>query len=223
MRAKTFVVAWIWLGLLGCAASEGAPQTATAAPGPSAGSETAAVPESEAEVAPDPEPAQVPPSGPSSLTVSASVKGANVAAHVRLLRADGSAAAEGDAGQKLTVPSGDYSLDVQVTDESVLVDRPNKRSEVTLAPGGDLSQSVSFPWARIKLNVQVNGKLDPSAVVRILRQGAIVAEIRSGGDYVNVSPGRYKAVVKTRGAEIEVDQIMFPEGATREMPVPVQM
>lgn len=208
------------MGLLGCRAPEPIAETAPPVPDPSAGSDVAA-----AEPAPEIEASEPAPTPrePASITVKATVKGMTAASTVRLLAEDGSAAAEGQGGDKLTVAAGTYTLEVQVTDETLLVDRPTKTSEVTLEAGRAIEQEVPFPWARIKLTVQVNGKPDSSALVRIFRKGAVAAEIRSGSDYVNVSPGRYKAQVKVRGAEIDVDEIMFPEGATREMPVPVAL
>jgi hypothetical protein len=126
-------------------------------------------------------------------------------------------------GQKLTVPSGVYTLEVAVTDEKALIDKPTEEREVTLIAGADSTETVDFPYSKIKLNVRVNGALDTKAVVRVMRKGAVVAEIRSAGEHVMISPGRYGAEVKARGAVIEIDELMFPQGATREMPVGVQI
>lgn len=212
------IAAFLCLGWMACGGGE--TPAAEPAAQTTAGSETPA-PVAEPE-APAPEPAAPEPaSGPSSLTVSATVNHAPVAAHVKLAGEDGATTAEGETGQKVTVPSGTYTLEVSVTDEKVLIDKPTHEQEVTLLPGGDTTQAIDFPWAKIKLNVRVNGNLDPKAVVRVLRKGAVVAEIKSAADYVTISPGRYGATVKARGAEIDIDELMFPQGATREMPVGV--
>jgi hypothetical protein len=211
----------VWVCLCALACGGGAPD-AEAAPTESSGSEAVqplepgdGAPETEAP--PDP----VPESGPASVNVVASVNRQPVPAHVRLIGADGETAAEGDVGAKLTVPSGTYTLEVTVTDAKALADKPTEKREVTLQAGGDTTEVVDFAWSKIKLNVRVNGNLDPKAIVVLLRKGAIVAEIQSASEHVMISPGRYGAQVKTRGAEIEVEEMMFPQGATRETPVNV--
>lgn len=218
------IVVWVWLGLIGCGGSAPAPETPAAEPVPGGESTPAAPGGSEAEAeatSSEPEVTPEPQAGPASVTVTATVNRQPIPAHVRLIGADGSTAAEGDVGAKLTAPSGAYTLEVAVTDPKALIDKPTEKREVTLLPGGDTTEVVDFAYAKIKLNVRVNGTLDPKAVVRLLRKGAVVAEIQSAADYVMISPGRYGAQVKTRGAEIAIDELMFPQGATREMPVGV--
>lgn len=220
MKQASFVVC-VCLGVIGCGGGTPAPEgpaTAPAQGGEAPGgveSQTAAAPEAPAAM-PEAEP------GPANVTVNATVNRQPIAAHVRLVGEDGATAAEGDVGAKLSVPSGTYKLEVAVTDAAGLIDKPTEEREVTLLPGGDTTHVVDFPYAKIKLNVRVNGTLDPKAVVRLLRKGAVVAEIQSAAEYVTISPGRYAAKVKSRGAEeIDVDELMFPQGATREMPVNV--
>jgi hypothetical protein len=219
MRRTTTVVG-LSLTLIACGGGATEPEAESAE---SSGSEAAppatpieAAPEAEA--SPDPGPT----SGPSQVSVTATVNRQPVPAHVRLVAADGSTAAEGEVGTKLDVPSGTYTLEVAVTDAKALADKPTEKREVTLLPGGDTTEVVDFAWSKIKLNVRVNGTLDPKAVVRLLRKGAVVAEIQSASDHVMISPGRYGAKVKPRGTEeIEVDELMVPQGATRETPVNV--
>ena len=86
-----------------------------------------------------------------------------------------------------------------------------------------MRQPVSFPWAAIQLRVRINGKVNASAKVDIIRAGKVVATLQSDKPHVMFSPGRYDAKVHTGGAEIEVPQLLFPEGATRTVPVDVQM
>lgn len=209
----------VCLGVIGCGG--GTPAQEAPATTSAQGGEAPDSTESQPEAAPE-APMAVPEreSGPANLTVTATVNRQPIAAHVRLIGEDGATAAEGDVGAKLNAPSGTYKLEVTVTDG--LIDKPTEEREVTLRPGGDTTEVVDFPYAKIKLNVRVNGTLDPKAVVRLLRKGAVVAEIQSAADYVMISPGRYAAKVKSRGAEeIDVDELMFPQGATREMPVGV--
>jgi hypothetical protein len=162
------------------------------------------------------------PVGPASITVAATVQGKPVAARVRLVNEGGKTEVEGQAGEKLSIPSGKYEAVVQV-EAKALVDQPVKRLSLELSPGQNADEQVSFPWAKIKLNVKVNGRLDRDAKVQLIREGKPMATIKSAdADYVPISPGRYQAVVTTRNTKTTVDNIMFPEGATQDVPVEVQ-
>src|SRR5687768_5062927 len=193
-------------------------------PASSSGDELA---EAEPEARPqEPEPpaaAPAPKSGPASVRVDATVRGQAVAADVRLIGADGAEAATGRSGEPITVQSGEYTLLVTVSDEAVLLDKPMQRHPLTIEAGESLRESVDFPWAKIQLNVHVNGKPDNGAIVELKRQGAVVGKLKSGGEHTPISPGRYDAEVHTRGAKIPVQGLMFPQGATQSMPVNVQM
>lgn len=206
----------LWACGAPAAQSESAPSSA------SAGGEQALPAEPAPEPAPEPGP-QAAPSGPATLTVVVSVKGEEVPASVRLIDGAGAEAASGHAGDTLGVESGDYTLEVEVDDAAVLADKPKQRSPITLAPGASVRHPIELPWASIQLRVRVNGKVDGGAEVDIMRHGEVVTTMRSDGEHVMVSPGRYDARVRTRRAEIEVPQLMFPQGATRTLPVDVQM
>jgi hypothetical protein len=160
-------------------------------------------------------------SGPSTITVNVEVDGKPAEATVRLL-AGSTEAAGGASGQAMTVDSGDYTMEVQIADDS-LVDKPRQRRALTLLPGGNVTETVDFPWSKIQLKVRVNGALDQGAQVHLMRNGEKVVTLKSNAPHVPISPGRYQAVVKTRGAEIEVQQLMFPQGATQTVPVAVSM
>jgi len=161
--------------------------------------------------------------GPGVVTIDASVRGAAVPVDVRLTGADGSEAGTGHGGEPITVPAGEYSMEVAVTDEKALADTPTQRRTLTVNAGDSLRESVEFPWAMITLNVRINGRQDNGAIMELKRQGEVVAKLKSGADPVPISPGRYDADVKTRGATIAVQGLMFPEGGTQSMPVNVQM
>jgi hypothetical protein len=162
------------------------------------------------------------PTGPGSVTVDAKVHGASVPAEVKLTGADGGVAASGKAGDALSVQPGDYELVVSITDSSVLLDEPSQRSALTVHAGDALHPVADFPWAKIQLNVVVNGS-PTKASVHLMRQGKEVGVLQSGADFAPISPGRYEAVVKTAGASIEVHGLMFPEGATQTVPVNVSL
>jgi hypothetical protein len=114
-------------------------------------------------------------------------------------------------------------LIVSIEDAAILADRPTLRVPLTVPAGASLTPRVDFPWASVQLNVRVNGEPETKASVRIIRQGAAVATVQSGGASVTLSPGRYQAEVTTRGATIEVKMLLFPEGATQSLPVDVKM
>lgn len=162
-------------------------------------------------------------SGPGSLSLDAKVKGQSVPASVRLLADDGHEVASGKTGQAIEAPSGTYTLEVQIDDAAAMLDRPMQRRQLTINAGDELHETAEFPWTMIQLNVRVNGKLDRGAEVILLRDGNEVATVKSGASHVAISPGRYGAVVKTRGTKIEVKEMLLPEGATESKPIDVHM
>jgi hypothetical protein len=167
--------------------------------------------------------APAPKPGPASLTLDAQVHGKSVPANVRLLSADGNEVASGPAGQAITLPSGEYTMEVQIADGSVMLDKPTQRRKLTIEGGDALEEHAEFPWAMIQLNVRVNGSLDRKAEVLLMRDGQEVAKVHSGAAPAAISPGRYEATVLTRGAKIEVKGMQFPEGASATKPIDVRM
>ena len=209
--------------LLGCGSGSGttnAPPAASA----TAGDEN---PPAEAELASPPaaaEPDAVPePAGPAAMTVEARVHGQSVPATVRVLGADGHEVGNGKAGERLSLDSGEYSLRIQISDASAMLDKPTQERPLTLHKGDDLHEVVDFPWAMVQLNVVINGQKESNAGVELRKQGELVGTIKSGAPPVAISPGRYEAQVKARGAKIDVKGMMFPAGATQSVPVNVQM
>jgi hypothetical protein len=203
---------------VGCggAAQEPTDPSTPAAPETSGG--TAAAP-----AAPEPEPEPEPPAaGPATITVTAKLRGEPVAADVKLIGSDGTEVS-GAAGEILSAQSGEYTLEVAITDPAILADTPTQSSALTLAPGDAVMQPVEFPWAMIQLAVKINGKPAKGAKVDILRHGEVVTTFESMAEPRPISPGRYSARVRTRNAEIEVPELMFPAGATRTVPVDVAL
>jgi hypothetical protein len=163
-----------------------------------------------------------PAGAPIALTVTAVVKGQAVSGRVKLTDAAGQVAAEGSTGQTMRVRPGSYTAEVQVTDASVLIDKPTQQMEMELMPGTQVNERVIFPWCRVKLNVRVRGVLNRNATVKLMRHGAVVAEIKSASpEYVPISPGHYSAEVKSRKMVTTLDDVMLPEGATRDVPIDV--
>ncbi len=211
----------LWMGLwlaAGCGGGgQASPSMPQASPPASGGEQPAAV----TEPAQAPEPAV--PSGPAAVTVEVKVHGKPAAAEVKLLGADGTEVASGAAGEPLQATSGEYTMLVSITDAKALLDKPTQRRPLTLHAGDDLHEVVEFPWAMVQLNVMINGRAAGSATVHLMRQGAEIGMIKSGADFTPISPGRYQAEVKTAGASIKVEGLMFPEGATQTIPVHVKL
>jgi len=193
----------------------------TTPPAPAASGDEVAAPASAAPSA-EAEPAPAP-SGPASIAIEAKVHGRAAAATVTIVGEDGQTAASGKTGETLNLQSGEYELRVTVSDASVLLDRPTQRRVLTLHAGDNAHETIEFPWAMIQLNVVVNGTPQKNASVRLMRQGAEVGVLKSGADFVPISPGKYEAEVKAEGASIAVHGLMFPEGATQSVPVNVQL
>jgi hypothetical protein len=215
-----YAMGWLFLLVIGCA-STAEPKPAVA-PQASSGEEAADEAADEMLEEEASAPSEVP-SGPASLTVEVSVQGESKPAAIKVIAADGRELASGKTGERLTLESGEHTLLVAIEDAKVLADRPTKRMPLTLLPGDDVEQKVEVPWASDQLNVRVNGQLERNATVRVLKQGAEVAKVKSNAEHITLSPGRYQAEVKTRGATILVEQVLFPEGATQTVPVDVRM
>jgi len=224
-NSKLSFVTWMLsAALIGCGGAEPAAEpvepTATA---PTSGSEEEPIEEEAVEEEAVEEPA-APASGPAQLTVVTKVGSDVVAAHVKVLGADGATVAEGEAGTALTVQSGSLTIEAKINDAAIMIDMPTTRHEFEAAAGATLTETVSFPRARVKFNVSVNGRADAKATVTLMRNGAVVVTIpASTPDFVSVTPGRYSAVIKSRGAEITVAEMVISEDSTRAIPLNVTL
>jgi hypothetical protein len=160
--------------------------------------------------------------GPASITIEVTVKGEPVSSDIKLLNEANEVVSEGGSGQTFRVRSGRYSAQIQLTDKKALIDKPTKVLEFELAPGAEVTEKVSFPWTQIRLNVKVKGRLNKKAKVKLIRDGEVVATLQSAArDYVIISPGHYQAEVKVGSLVTKLDDIMLPEGATRDVPINV--
>lgn len=158
--------------------------------------------------------------GPATITFKLTVAGEEIKGTIKIRNDTGDVIAEGEAGSSLSVPSGIYRSEVRA-DKSGLVDSPMKWVEIDLKPGSNPVQEVQFPWAMVLLNVKVNGKT-MKGKVELLRRGKSVVTLPIGGtEHAMISPGRYQGKIKTRRSEIEVPQIVIPEGAKRNVPINV--
>lgn len=210
-------------GCGGSAAAPGEGPEATPPPEATAGDEH--VPVAEPPVAAQPAAAEEPEeTGPASFSTKVTVGGKAAPAHVRVLSSSEQVVVEGEAGASLSLPAGQYyRIEIKISDPKTLFDQPAQTQELTLHPGNNPVVSVDFPLAKVKLNVVVNGKSEANATVKLMRRGEAVGELKSGGDFVPLSPGRYDAEVHVKGSVIEVKDLLFPEGATQTVPVAVQL
>jgi hypothetical protein len=170
---------------------------------------------------PPPEAPAAPASGPATLKVVTKVGHDAVAAHVKVF-ADGNMIVEGKSGEPLSVRSGDLEIEASLSDSKALLGHETVHRSVTLAAGADATETVIFERSLVRVVVQIRGKVDPSAVVTLSKDGATVAKLKSGDkDYVAIAPGRYNASVKSQRAEINSSDITLNEGATQTVPIDV--
>ncbi len=161
-------------------------------------------------------------SGPASMTVRALIDGKEVPATVRVLDEGGAVAMESQAGSTIALRSGTHQIELQVSDAAAMADKPKQVRQVFLEPGKNTVIEAEFPWARVKLNVISGGRSIPGALVKLIRAGDVVAELKSGGEPHAITPGRYEADVMLKGTTIRVTGLHIPESATQTVPVRVK-
>lgn len=186
--------------------------------------ETTAGNEEQAVESPTEEP-PAPPRGPGQLRVGIRVGNESAAGRVRVLDESGEVAAEGNAGQTFTVPSGTYEVEAQITDQQVLFDRPTRRADesVTVAAGQETSFDVQMPLSRIRIHVRRRGREIRNWTIELTRDGLEgTIEMRPSSSHVPITPGRYTAVVVMGQERITVEGVVFPGGATRDLPIDIQ-
>jgi hypothetical protein len=160
--------------------------------------------------------------GSGSMNVRALVAGQVVAARVRVLDEAGKIASEGESGTPIALRAGSHKIELQISDAASLADTPKQIREVFLESGKTTQVEATFPWAKVTLNVLVGGRSQNGIPVKLLRNGAVVAEMKSGAKPAAITPGKYEADVLMKGTTIRVKGLLFPEGATQTVPVRVQ-
>jgi hypothetical protein len=157
--------------------------------------------------------------------VKAVMDGNEVAARIQIRNDEDQVVQEGEAPLSAQVPSGTYTFTAQISDASVLVDRPTVRNEgVTVAPGGPHNVTVNVPRAQVRLKVIRGGREIRNPEITLMRQGSTepVHRYRPGAAHISISPGRYEADVKLGAREvIHVQGITFMEGATQDIPIEI--
>jgi hypothetical protein len=223
MRAA-IVTSLLLATTFGCGSEARPPSTAAESePAASAGAETTPEPPVEPVTDPDLEPKVAAPTGRGTLVLGASIAGQNVPAVVRVFDDAGEKRADANAGEPINLPAGNYALEVAITDVNVMADKPTQRRELVLQGGQNAQVEARFKWAKVQLDVRINGRSQPGAKVQLLREDEVVAEMKSGAAPTPITPGRYEADVLLKGAKIRVTGLQFPDSATQTVPVNVRM
>lgn len=220
MHMRWMVISGACLVLTACGGSSPAP----AAPVESAteGSEQPVLPEEESAPEPEEEVSQEPAVGPAKLTVIAKVAGNEAPAKITVRDQRGNVLAEGKTGEVLDVHSGVLSIEATITDGSALVDKPTMVQEVSVEPGSEAKEVLAFAYAKVRVSVNIKGKVDKTATVTLSKDGNPVVKLESGAsEYVPISPGRYEASVKSQRADVSVPALVIMEGATMDIPLNV--
>lgn len=150
------------------------------------------------------------------LVVQATVAGASVPARATMV--DDNQASEFELGKDMNVAAGTHRVEVSLTDDSALLDKPTRQFDVTVEPNQKAKLNAAFPWAKVKLNLLVSGKAQPATRVKLIRAGEAVAEVNTG-EMIKISPGNYDVDVPVRGKTVRVKGLAFFEGSEQVVPV----
>lgn len=220
MRAsRVFVSLSLVAMVVGCGGSDAAEPEPEEEEVATTGGE--AEPEPEPVVEPEPEPE---PTGPGQIRVVNVVSDQEVGGPVRVLDSSGEVVAEGTSGDTFNVESGEYRVQGEVTDASILVDTPTQETTATVPAGGTTEARVDFPVSRIRIEVTRGGRPIARWRLTVRRQGMEAGdpvELEPSREHVPITPGRYDATLRFGGSEIEVNGLIFQGGATMTVPVNV--
>jgi hypothetical protein len=124
-------------------------------------------------------------------------------------------------GQEFSAEVGTRHIEVTLDDDSALIDRPTLQIEVPVEERKTSQVEAVFPWAKVQLNVLVNGTVQPPTSVKLIRKGEVVAEVKSSTPHFLVSPGNYEADVQLKAKTVRVKGLVFFEGTEQVVPVRV--
>ncbi len=173
---------------------------------------------------PEPEPEVVAPSGPGHLRVANRVGGEEIGGNVQVLDESGEVVAEGSSGETFDLPAGSYALVGEVTDATILLGTPTTQSEdrVTLDAGSDAEGFVDHGRALVRIRVTRNNRNVRRWRLELTRRGSeTTLNLEPTEEYVPVTPGRYDGVVHFGSHQIEVTNVIFQDGARRDLPIRV--
>jgi hypothetical protein len=156
------------------------------------------------------------------IVVQARCAGQNVEAHGRM-PIERDLVVDFDMGQEFTAEAGTRRIEVTLTQEGVLVDKPTRPIDVAVEADKLAKVNVVFPSAKVQLSLLINGKPQPATPLKLVRDGAVVAEVRSGGPLFQVTPGNYEAEVQVRNKTVRVKGLVFFESTDQVVPVRAQL
>jgi hypothetical protein len=157
-----------------------------------------------------------------SVIVHAYVRDAPVNGRVRFLdasHAQRSLPMEAATGEVVQLESGTQNVEVTLDASAGLLDRPTQRMEVFITPHQQAEANAHFPWSKVAFTVFVQGRRQAGLPIKLLRNGQVVAELRSGSAPQALSPGKYEAQVQVHGRSLSVDRFSLLEGATQNIPL----
>ena len=157
--------------------------------------------------------------GRGRIVVESKIAGKVVPAHAKLLKGDRSI--DFEAGEEISAEAGTQQIEVTLADASVLIDKPSMQLEVFVEPNKLAKVEAAFPWAKVQLDLILHGKKQPGTVIKLERQGNVVAEVKSGPPVFMISPGNYEAQVAVRGKPARVKGLAFFENSEQVVPVSV--
>jgi hypothetical protein len=155
------------------------------------------------------------------IVVQAKCRGKLVAAHGRM-PIERELVVDFEMGQEFSAEAGTRHIEVTLPDNTILVDKPTLQLDVSVEPEKLAKVEAVFPWAKVQLNLVVNGSVQSATPIKLIRQGNVVAEVKSGGPGFLVSPGNYDADVQLRGKRVRVKGFVFFEGTEQAVTVPAQ-
>jgi hypothetical protein len=163
------------------------------------------------------------PTGPGRLTVFNRVGTDNVGGTVSVMDLEGEVVAEGASGETFDLPSGQYTLAGTITDPAILIDTPTDQGDdpVTVRPGATTEGLVRHGRARIRLRVRRGNREISQWRLEITRGEETITMRSNGNEYIPVSPGRYNGVLHFGTNQITVNDLIFPDGASRDLPINV--
>lgn len=162
------------------------------------------------------------PTGPGQLTVHNRAGTDNVGGTVQVLSLEGEVVAEGNSGETFEVPSGEYQL-AGTVDESVIAGGATNQNEDTtvVQPGRTAEVYVRHPRAMVRFRVRRGNRAISQWRLEVTRQGQTLTLRPNGDEYLPVPPGRYNGVLHFGASQITVNDLIFQDGARRDLPINV--
>ncbi|HKU38826.1 MAG TPA: hypothetical protein VJR89_11785 [Polyangiales bacterium] len=169
------------------------------------------------EHAPTPTASAAAPAGRGYLLVQCKVASKVVPARARLILGENTRDIE--LGSEVSVDAGAQRVEVTLADDTALVDKPTRQFDAFVEPHQKARLEAVFPWAKVQLKLLVHGKEQPPTALKLIRDGNVVAEVKSGPPAFMVSPGTYDVEVMLRGKPVRANRLAFFESSDQLIPV----